>query len=191
MLGSACGLGIEGSGWVAAPGIVVTNAHVVAGETDTTVQARGRPPSLPAEVLEFDPHDDIAILRVPGLAEPALGLAPATPGQEGAVLGFPLDGRFDAEPARAGATQTVSTEDAYGNGPVEREILALRGRVRPGNSGGPLVGRDGRVLGTVFAAVTGSPTGGGFAVPNRLVARALAAAAARHGATVTTGNCAG
>jgi len=169
----------------------VTNAHVVAGETDTTVQARGQPPSLPAEVLEFDPHNDIAILRVPGLAEPTLGLAPPRPGQEGAVLGFPLDGRFDAEPSRAGTTQTVSTEDAYGNGPVEREILALRGRVRPGNSGGPLVGRDGRVLGTVFAAVTGSPTGGGFAVPDRLVARALAAAAARPGATVSTGNCAG
>ena len=70
VLGTACGLGIEGSGWVAAPGIVVTNAHVVAGENDTTVQVGGNPPGLDADVIDFDPHDDIAILRVHGLNEP-------------------------------------------------------------------------------------------------------------------------
>jgi S1-C subfamily serine protease len=192
VLGSACGLGIEGSGWVAAPGIVVTNAHVVAGESDTTVQARGHPPSLPAQIVDFNPHDDIAVLRVPGLSAPALRLATGAPsGAEAAILGFPLDGAFDAEPARTGDTQTVSTEDAYGNGPVLREILALRGRVRPGNSGGPLIGRGGQVLGTVFAAVTGRATRGGFAVPDRLVARALAAVRSRHVTPVSTGNCAG
>jgi S1-C subfamily serine protease len=192
VLGSACGLGIEGSGWVAAPGIVVTNAHVVAGETDTTVQARGHPPSLPAQLVDFDPHDDIAVLRVPGLPGKPLRMASgARSGAEGALLGFPLDGSFDAEPVRTGDTQPVSTQDAYGNGPVVREILALRGRVRPGNSGGPIVGRDGAVLGTVFAAVTGGAAGDGFAVPNRLVARALAAVRTRHGAPVSTGQCAG
>src|SRR6201995_674187 len=75
VLGTACGLGIEGSGWVAAPGEVVTNAHVVAGESDTTVQVGGSSPSLPARPIAFDPRDDIAVLSVPGLALPALPLA--------------------------------------------------------------------------------------------------------------------
>ena len=96
VLGTACGLGIEGSGWVAAPDIVVTNAHVVAGESDTTVQVGGNPPGLDAEVIDFDPHDDIAILRVPGLDEPPLKLA-SNPqaGTAAAILGYPLDGPFD------------------------------------------------------------------------------------------------
>jgi S1-C subfamily serine protease len=191
ILGSACGLGIEGSGWVAAPGIVVTNAHVVAGESDTTVELRGTPPMRSVRVLAFDPHDDLAILQVPGLDARPLHLAGgATAGQEAAVLGFPLDGPFDAEPARAGQTETVDTQDAYGNGPVLRQILALRGRVRPGNSGGPLVGRDGQVLGTVFAAVTGGGTRAGFAVPDGIVAHELALARARQDRTVSTGPCA-
>ena len=91
------------------------------------------------------------------------------------------------EPA---ATDRVSTEDAYGNGPVERLILALRGLVRPGNSGGPLVSRSGAVLGTVFAAVTGGAPGGGFAVPDVLVAHELAVARG-HGTPVGTGACTG
>ena len=93
VLGTACGLGIEGSGWVAAPGVVVTNAHVVAGETDTTVQVGGNPPGLDADVIDFDPHDDIAVLRVPGLNEPVLKLAQnPKPGTAAAILGYPLDG---------------------------------------------------------------------------------------------------
>src|SRR6185312_16037934 len=74
VLGTACGVGIEGSGWVAAPGLVVTNAHVVAGENDTVVQVGGELPDLRAEVVDFDPHDDIAVLRVPGLHEPPLSI---------------------------------------------------------------------------------------------------------------------
>ncbi len=181
VLGTACGLGIEGSGWVAAPGIVVTNAHVVAGESDTTVQIDGNPPGLDADVIDFDPHDDIAVLRVPGLQEPALKMARNTPaGTAAGILGYPLDGPFDVEPGRIGQTETVSTEDAYGNGPVTRSITALRGRVRPGNSGGPMIDHVGRVVATVFAAITGSPSGeGGFAVPNSLVAAQLQAAASR------------
>src|SRR6202012_1795690 len=76
VVGTACGLGIEGSGWVAAPGLVVTNAHVVAGESDTVVQIDGASPGLPAAAVAFDPHDDIAVLRVPGLNEPVLKLEP-------------------------------------------------------------------------------------------------------------------
>ena len=192
VLGTACGLGIEGSGWVAAPGIVVTNAHVVAGESDTTIQLGGNPPGLDADVIDFNPHDDVAILRVRGLQRPALRLAgDPQPGTSAAILGYPLDGEFDLEPGRIGRTETVSTEDAYGNGPVLRSITALRGWVRPGNSGGPMVDGSGEVVATVFAAITGSPSGrGGFAVPNALVRDALAASSRRvH--SVFTGQCAG
>jgi S1-C subfamily serine protease len=192
VLGTACGLGIEGSGWVAAPDVVVTNAHVVAGETDTTVQVGGNPPGLDATVIDFDPHDDIAVLRVPGLNEPALKLASdPKSGTAAAILGYPLDGNFDVEPGRIGQTETVNTEDAYGNGPIERSITALRGRVRPGNSGGPMIDRTGQVVATVFAAITGSTGGqGGFAVPNELVADQLANSAGRTHA-VSTQPCAG
>jgi S1-C subfamily serine protease len=192
VLGTACGLGIEGSGWVAAPDLVVTNAHVVAGEADTTVQVGGNPPGLDAEVIDFDPHDDIAVLRVFGLHQPVLKLA-AKPkdGTAAGILGYPLDGGFDAEPGRIGQTETVSTEDAYGNGPVLRSITALRGRVRPGNSGGPMVDAGGDVVATVFAAITGTSKGpGGFAVPNSLVRAQLGVAAGRIG-PVATGSCAG
>jgi S1-C subfamily serine protease len=192
VLGTACGLGIEGSGWVAAPHLVVTNAHVVAGETDTTVQVGGNPPGLDADVIDFDPHDDVAVLRVPDLHEPVLRMA-ADPqsGTAAAILGYPLDGSFDVEPGRIGQTETVSTEDAYGRGPVQRSITPLRGRVRPGNSGGPMIDAKGQVVATVFAAITGSPTGeGGFAVPNALVAAQLNAARSQvH--SVPTGPCAG
>ncbi len=192
VLGTACGLGIEGSGWVAAPGIVVTNAHVVAGETDTTVQVGGNPPGLDADVIDFDPHDDIAVLRVQGLNEPPLKLAKNPhAGASAAILGYPLDGGFDAEPGRIGQTESVSTENAYGNGPVTRSITALRGRVRPGNSGGPMINRTGQVVATVFAAITGSTAGqGGFAVPNALVAAQLAKSASRT-QSVSTQPCAG
>jgi len=194
VVGTACGLGIEGSGWVAAPGIVVTNAHVVAGETDTAV-APGAHAPLRAQAIAFSAHDDIAILRVSGLDVPALSLAAdPRPGSAAAILGYPLDGPFDAEPGRLGQTQRVRTEDAYGNGPVVRSIVSLRGRVRPGNSGGPMVDSAGRVTATVFAAITGvsngphSATSGGFAVPNALVRAKLATARGRT-APVSTGPC--
>jgi S1-C subfamily serine protease len=192
VLGTACGLGIEGSGWVAAPGIVVTNAHVVAGEDDTNVEVQGNLPGLDAEVIDFDPHDDIAVLRVAGLHEPVLHLA-ANPqaGTAAAILGYPLDGPFDKEPGRIGQTEVVSTEDAYGNGPVLRNITPLRGLVRPGNSGGPMIDARGQVVATVFAAITGSPSGrGGFAVPNGLIRKQLAESLSRTHA-VSTQECAG
>jgi S1-C subfamily serine protease len=192
VLGTACGLGIEGSGWVAGRDLVVTNAHVVAGESDTTVQIGGSLPGLDAEVIDFDTHDDVAVLRVPGLHEPVLSMeARPKSGTPAAILGYPLDGSFDVEPGRIGQTETVRTEDAYGNGPVLRSITALRGRVRPGNSGGPMIDAGGKVAATVFAAITGSPSGeGGFAVPNGLVRAQLAQARSRIHA-VPTGPCAG
>jgi len=194
VIGTACGLGIEGSGWVAAPGLVVTNAHVVAGETDTTVQVGGNPPGLPAQVLDFDSHDDVAVLRVAGLSERALPLAPhPAPSTPAAILGYPLDGPFNVQPGRIGQTVTASTQDAYGNGPVLRSLEPLRGLVRPGNSGGPLVNAGGQVVGTVFAAITGTPAssgGDGLAVPNAVVEAQLRQAESRSG-SVSSGPCAG
>jgi S1-C subfamily serine protease len=149
---------------------------------------------LSARAIAFDPHDDVAILRVPGLSARPLKMDPdPKSGTSAAILGYPLDGPFDAEPGRLGATQLVSTEDAYGNGPVQRQITSLRGKVRPGNSGGPMVDSAGKVLATVFAAITngGGKGPGGFAVPNSLVRSQIAAAAARGGRTVGTGHCAG
>ncbi len=191
VFGTACGLGVEGSGWVAAPGLVVTNAHVVAGETDTQVQVGGVGAGLPAHAVEFNPRDDIAVLRVPGLSPRPLSLAAdATAGTSVAILGYPLDGGFDAEPGRVGQTETVNTQDAYGRGHVVRSIVALRGLVRPGNSGGPMVSRHGQVEATVFAALTGAPRAGGFAVPNALVRAELARAKSSRTATAT-GHCDG
>jgi len=193
VLGTACGLAIEGSGWVAAPDVVVTNAHVVAGEQDTTVEAEGRAPSLPAEPLAFDPADDLAVLRVPELDRPSLGLAAApASGTAGAILGFPQNGPFDVEPGRIGRTQTVITQNAYGQGPVSRLLTPLRGVVRPGNSGGPLVNTAGSVLTTVFAGTIGGRQPGGYGVANETVATVLREAQARAnaGGEVGTGQCA-
>jgi Trypsin-like peptidase domain/Colicin V production protein len=188
--GIACGLGVEGSGWVAAPQLVVTNAHVVAGEADTAIQIGGSGPGHHADVVRFDPHDDIAILRVEGLRLPRLAIAGRSPsGTAAAILGYPLDGSFDAEPGRLGQTETVQTQNAYGQGHVQRSITALRGRVRPGNSGGPMVDGRGRVVATVFAAITGTRRAGGFAVPNALVRRQLTRARSTR-TPVGTGHCA-
>lgn len=189
VLGTACGLAIEGSGWVARPDEVVTVAHVVAGEHDTTVEVGGHPPALPAEAIAFDPTDDIAILRVPDLGDmPSLGLVDEPgAGRAGAILGYPENGPYDVEPGRIGRTQTVLTDDAYGQGPVSRLLTPLRGRVRSGNSGGPLVDVDGGVLTTVFAGTVGGSRTGGYGVANATVARLLAAGGS---ATVDTGPCA-
>jgi S1-C subfamily serine protease len=173
VLGTACGLGVEGSGWIAAPGLVITNAHVVAGETDTTVTPNGSSSSLEATAVHYDPSNDLALLRASGLGGDPLSFAPQVrSGTAGAVLGYPENGPFTIEPARVGSTGPVITQDSYGSGPITRQLTSLRGDVRSGNSGGPLVDAAGRVMGTVFAATTqGKP--GGYAVPNGVVAAAL------------------
>ncbi|HEU4944861.1 MAG TPA: MarP family serine protease [Solirubrobacterales bacterium] len=171
VLGTACGLGVEGSGWAAAPGLIVTNAHVVAGEDDTTVTTPGGV-SLQATAVHYDPENDLALLQVDA-ALPPLPIAPdPSSGTAAAVLGFPENGPYAVAPARLGDTRDTISEDSYGRGPVRRQITSLRGSVRSGNSGGPLVDDHGRVLGTVFAATTtGAP--GGFAVPDEVVETAL------------------
>jgi S1-C subfamily serine protease len=186
VVGTACGLGIEGSGWVLAPDEIVTNAHVVAGESDTTVEPDGRGAGLSATVILFDPRNDLAILRVRGLDLPALRLAhdPAS-GRAGVILGYPLDGPFDAQSARIGATADVATQDAYGRGPVTRLLTPVRGLIRPGNSGGPVLDDAGKVLTTVFAATTSPGTHGGYGVANATVR----ADRAQAGAPVSTQAC--
>lgn len=189
VFGTACGLGVEGSGWVVAPDLVITNAHVVAGESDTAIQIGGVGPPHPAVVVIFDVHDDLAVLRVPGLGLPALKVASsARSGTPAAILGYPLDGPFDAEAGRVGQTEAVSTENAYAQGHVLRSITALRGLVRSGNSGGPVIDGQGRVLATVFAALTNSARPGGFAVPNAVTAVQLARARTQT-ASASTGRC--
>jgi S1-C subfamily serine protease len=193
VIGTACGLAIEGSGWVAEPDVVVTNAHVVAGESNTTVEVAGEPPGLQAQPIAYDPTHDIAVLRVEHLGLPALALLENPPaGRAGAILGYPEDGPFDVQPGRIGRTQTVLTQDVYGRGPVSRLLTPLRGLVRPGNSGGPLVGEDGRVLTTVFASTIASRATGGYGVANATVVTELAHAneRAERGARVSTGPCA-
>jgi hypothetical protein len=187
VLGTACGLGVQGSGWVAGRGIVVTNAHVVAGQDDTTVQVRGEGPGLDAQAIWFDPRNDLSILRVPGVSGlPRLAMnANADSGTTAAVLGFPENGPYTVAPARLGGTSTVITQDAFGRGPVERTITSLRGEVRSGNSGGPVVDRAGRVLATIFAAAT-SRQRTGYGVPDSLVRDALGEARG----PVDTGPCA-
>jgi S1-C subfamily serine protease len=193
VLGTACGLAIEGSGWVAAPDVIVTNAHVIAGEQDTTVQVGGHSPSLPARPIAFDPKDDIAVLSVAELGLPSLSLVPSPrSGRGGAILGYPEDGPFDVQPGRIGRTQIVLTDDAYGRGPVGRLLTPLRGLVRPGNSGGPLIDGGGAVLTTVFAGTVSGEPRGGYGVANATVATVLAEAEARvsSGRQVSTEGCA-
>jgi hypothetical protein len=188
ILGTACGLGVQGSGWIAENGIVVTNAHVVAGEDDTTVQLRGVGPHYRATPVWFDSRNDVAVLRVDGIrGTPALRTNPgASSGTSAAVLGFPLNGPYDVEPARLGQTTQVLTQDAYGNGPVRRLITSFRGLVRSGNSGGPVVDSAGRVVTTVFAATVGGTRRSGFGVPDSVVQSALQQASG----PVDTGPCA-
>jgi S1-C subfamily serine protease len=172
VLSTACGLGVEGSGWAVRPGLVVTNAHVIAGADDTTVTTQGGV-ELDATPVYYAPRQDLALLRV-GADLPSLPIA-AEPrsGDPAAVLGYPENGPYALSPARVGETRATVSEDSYGNGPVDRTITALRGMVRSGNSGGPVVDDRGRVVATVFAATTGGPAGG-FAIPAEQIRDALA-----------------
>lgn len=186
VIGTACGLAIEGSGWVAAPDEIVTNAHVIAGESDTTVEVGGTSPSLPATPIAFDPTHDIAILHVPNLGlRPLRMVSEPSEGTPGAILGYPENGPFAVEAGRIGRTQDVISQNAYGEGPVTRLLTPLRGLVRPGNSGGPVVSGKGNVLTTVFASTTGGGAPGGYGVANATVSKELSEA---HG-LVGTGRC--
>ena len=148
----ACNRGQEGSGWVVAPERVVTNAHVVAGMSEPAVQVGGQGERLPATVVVFDPRRDLAVLAVPGLnAAPLEVGSDLATGQEAVVAGYPLDGPLRLDPARVRRVMTATGTDIFGQPGVAREIYSLYAQVEPGNSGGPLLGLDGKVVGTVFA----------------------------------------
>ncbi|MGW5439932.1 MarP family serine protease [Nocardia asteroides] len=183
----SCQRALEGSGFVVAPERVMTNAHVVAGTTSVSVDTARGP--LEASVVLFDPSKDIAVLAVPGLTAPVIPQAPesATSGESAIVLGYPGGGPYTASAARVRETLDLTGPTIHRDGTVEREVYTVRGQVRAGNSGGPLVDTEGQVLGVVFgAAVTDDDTG--YVLTLREVAPELAAAGPSS-APVPTGAC--
>ena len=158
---AACGRGQEGSGAVVGPQRVVTNAHVVAGVTEPTVQVGGSGPRLPAQVVLFDPKLDLAVLAVPDLDAPWLRLgADLGHGDDAVVIGFPKNGPLKASAARVRTVLQASGEDIYGKPGVLREVYSLYAKVEPGNSGGPLIDTSGRLVGVVFAKSLDDPSTG-------------------------------
>ena len=171
------GYGSGGSGWVAAPNLVVTKAHVVAGSSQVAVRPEGAWRGYEAEVVSLDPGNDVAVLAVDGLGLPALPSAEPEPGERVAILGYPYGGPLDAEAGRVEGTSSVVSRDAYGGGPVSRYVTTISAEADPGNSGGPAVNREGEVVGTVFAsAVYGDVA---YAIPSSVVAEQLDAAESR------------
>lgn len=148
----SCQKVLEGSGFVVAPDRVMSNAHVVAGSNSVTVESEGK--SYDATVVSYDPEADISILEVPGLPLNPLGfdMREAQTGTDAVVMGYPGGGDFTATPARIREIIQLSGPDIYHTTTVEREVYTVRGTVRQGNSGGPLIDREGRVLGVVFGA---------------------------------------
>jgi S1-C subfamily serine protease len=172
--GYACGLGIEGSGWIAKPNLVVTNAHVVAGVNGLRVD-RGDGAYRTGQVVAFDRRNDLAVIRVPGLSGRPLPLADAKRGVAVALLGYPENGPFAALPARLGQTVSALARDAYGSLAIGRDVVTIRGSIHPGNSGGPAVDEAGRVRAVVYAQRIDKS--GGYGVPVSFVRDLLSAVA--------------
>lgn len=182
----SCQKVLEGSGFVVAPNRVMSNAHVVAGADTVTVEADGQ--TYEAGVVSYDPSADVSILDVPDLPVAPLQFAdgPAPQGTDALVMGYPGGGDFLATPARVREIIELNGPDIYRTTTVTREVYTVRGTVRQGNSGGPMINRGGKVLGVVFgAAVDDADTG--FVLTAKEVERQLA----KIGNTqrVTTGTC--
>lgn len=180
----------KGSGWVAAKERVVTNAHVVAGSSSVTVSSGGTGRQRAATVVLLDADLDLAVLHVPGLPVEPLPVAPDLgAGDSAVVAGFPLGGAYSLGSARVRQVLEAEGNDIYGTGRVERRVYSLYATVRPGNSGGPLLDPQGRVVGTVFArSLDDARTG--YALTNRQTASAVAAGVAGS-RPVDTGSCTG
>jgi S1-C subfamily serine protease len=184
---SSCGSGVEGSGFLYSPGRIMTNAHVVAGVRHPQVRLEDR--NLDATVVYYNPDVDVAVLKVPSLRGPYLSFdRNGKARQTGAVLGFPEDGPFNAQPARIRSAQRLRSPDIYGRGTVTRDVFSLRGVVRPGNSGGPFVSTAGKVLGVIFAASVSNGTTGYALTAEQVAGPASAGLRADH--QVGTGGCA-
>ncbi|HXG75276.1 MAG TPA: MarP family serine protease, partial [Gaiellaceae bacterium] len=171
--GIACGLGVEGSGWIVAPGLVVTNAHVVAG-VERPLLDRREGSSVRGTVVYFDADSDVALVRAPSLSGQPLPLAAPDRGVPVVLAGYPQNGPLRLLPGRLGATREVFSRDAYGRGPLTKTVTVLRGDVRPGSSGGPGIDARGRVRTTVFARRVGDS--GGYGIPSDLVREAVSGA---------------
>jgi len=182
-----CGRGVEGSGFVFADDRVMTNAHVVAGVDDPEVVIDDS--SVSAEVVYYNPDLDVAVLAADTSGLPELRLDDTAGAEDGvAILGYPQDGPYDVQPGRIRSEQRLRSPNIYGEGTVIREVFSLRGLVRPGNSGGPIVTSAGDVAGVVFAAsVTDRDTG--YALTADQVERS-AARGVTSDDEVSTGDCA-
>lgn len=156
VVGEACGRIQEGTGWVVEPGVVVTNAHVVAGEPETRLQSRGGD-EVAATLVAFDPDRDLAVLSAPALTAPALPVETSAVGQRGAVFGHPGGGPLELSPFETRQRTRAVGTDIYGNRGVQREVLILASDLEPGDSGSPLVDAAGRVVGVAFAIAPDRP----------------------------------
>ncbi|GLW70121.1 serine protease [Kitasatospora phosalacinea] len=163
VLGTAtsCGKTLEGSGFVFAPHRVMTNAHVVGGVDEPTVQVAGAGQLYDATVVRYDWQRDIAVLDVPKLNAPPLTFAGEARSNDSAIVaGFPENGSFNVQPARVRGRIQANGPDIYHRGQVVRDVYSVRSLVRQGNSGGPLLTPDGQVYGVVFAkSLDSSDTG--------------------------------
>ncbi|MFF9113071.1 MarP family serine protease [Streptomyces sp. NPDC014776] len=148
-----CGKVLEGTGFVFGDRRVLTNAHVVGGVDEPTVQIGGRGRKYDATVVLYDWRRDIAVLDVPDLDAPALRFssADASSGDGAIVAGFPENGAYDVRAARVRGRITANGPDIYHRGTVSRDVYSLYATVRQGNSGGPLLTPQGKVYGVVFA----------------------------------------
>jgi S1-C subfamily serine protease len=187
-LARACNRGQEGSGWVVAPERVVTNAHVVAGMREVTLRVTGAGQSYTGRVVLFDSARDLAVVAVPGLpAEPLEQGEELSPGELGVVAGFPLDGPYQLDPARVRQVVQARGSDIYGQPGTDREVYSLFARVRPGNSGGPLLSPSGEVVGVIFAkSLDDASTGYALTLDE---AQPLLREAAEASRPVDTGSC--
>ncbi len=185
--GMACAFSLAGSGFVVAPGYVVTNAHVIAGTTSISVLPQSG--SFRAVPVLFDPRLDIALLYVPDLKAPPLALATENPkrGTTGTALGHPGGGPLVVIPGAVSATYDATGRDLYGDQSVSRGIVELRAAIQRGDSGGPFVLPDGTVGGVIFAQARTDPTVG-YALSPIDVAKAIAPAEGLTDA-VDTGPC--
>lgn len=152
-----CGGLVTGSGFPVGTGYIATNAHVVSGTSAHTILTPGGA-EMQATVIYFDPEKDVAVLYVPEYRTAPLIFGPADRGTKGAVIGYPGGGPEQISPAVVDGKVPAQGRDIYNSNLITREIYVLQARVRPGNSGGPLVDLEGRVLGLVFATSAGDPT---------------------------------
>ena len=189
----SCARQLEGTGFVIGPELVMTNAHVVAGTAETGVEirtSRGKVRELDGEVVLYDPAVDLAVIRVPDLEADPLSFDPgaAAAGDDAIIVGYPLDGPYTATAAKVRSLINLKGPDIYDSGEVTREVYTVRAVVRSGNSGGPMIAPDGRVVGVVFGAALDDQETGFVLTVDQVAGAVEQASGLRR--EVDTGNCA-